>query len=102
MDFPNICPIVKPKFIPSTDRLNGHWIAGFTQADGSFGLNIYKTAGLKLGYSARPVLRLVQHERDLLLLERILAYWSCGKIYVKNIGWKPIFYTGFKFIRFSY
>ena len=44
--FPDVTPIIKPEFISNAtqDKLNGHWIAGFTQADGSFGLNFYKGA----------------------------------------------------------
>uniref|UniRef100_UPI003002607A LAGLIDADG homing endonuclease n=1 Tax=Elmerina hispida TaxID=1245649 RepID=UPI003002607A len=73
-DFPDVCPIVKPKFIPSAKNLKGDWIAGFTQADGSFGLNIYESPGMRLGYSLQPAVRIVQHERDLIVLERIINY----------------------------
>lgn len=32
---PNVIPIKKPEFIPNLSPLN--WVAGFVQADGSFG-----------------------------------------------------------------
>ena len=69
-----VVPIFKPEFIPSSENLKGHWIAGFTQADGSFGLNFYKSSGMKLGESLRPSFRLSQNERDLKVLERIIIF----------------------------
>jgi len=68
--FPNINSIIKPEFIPESTKLNGHWIAGFTQSDGSFGLNYYKAPAMKLGFSCKPSVR--KHERDLIVLKRIL------------------------------
>lgn len=79
--FPDVTPIIKPEFISNTENLNGHWIAGFTQADGSFGLNLYKSSGMKLGYSVAPTLRITQHERDYLVLEKIIEFWGCGNLY---------------------
>jgi hypothetical protein len=55
--FPTIKPIIKPEFIPNTNRLNPHWIAGFIQADSSFGLSIVKRINRKLGYQVLPQYR---------------------------------------------
>lgn len=55
-----VVSIVKPEFLASSETLKGHWIAGFTQADGSFGLNFFKSSGMKLGESLRPSFRLSQ------------------------------------------
>lgn len=76
--FPDVNPIIKPEFLDNSYELNGHWIAGFTQADGSFGLNFYKVPAMRLGYSCRPCLRITQHKRDLIVLKRILEYFGCG------------------------
>lgn len=76
--FPNLHPIIKPEFLPNSYRLNGHWIAGFTQADGSFNLNYYKASRMKLGYSVRPTFRITQHQRDIVVLKRIVEYFCCG------------------------
>lgn len=76
--FPVIKSITKPEFISSTSTLNGHWIAGFTQADGTFGLNYHKVTQMRLGYTCQGQFRISQHARDLLVLNRILVYFGCG------------------------
>lgn len=52
----NIIPIVKPVFTPSKMGLHPNWIAGFVQADGTFGLNYTKQARMKLGTAEALVL----------------------------------------------
>lgn len=71
--FPEVTPINLPVFIPSTDPLHPEWIAGFVSGDGSFGLNYSKSKGHKLGYSCRPQFRISQHQKDLILLNRIIT-----------------------------
>jgi hypothetical protein len=76
--FPDITSIIKPEFISNTYKLNGHWIAGFTQADGSFGLNYSKATKMRLGYTCQPQFRVTQHERDVIVLKRIIEYLGCS------------------------
>lgn len=80
-----IIPIIKPVFKPSNSRLNKYWIAGFAQADGTFGLNYSKQARMKLGYTCLPQFRITQHERDLTVLNRIVYTLGCGTL-VKPTG----------------
>jgi len=49
--YPNVVPINKPVFVPSEEKLDPNWIVGFTQADGTFGLNYIKQSRMKLGYT---------------------------------------------------
>jgi len=37
--FPSLPNLEKPDFIPSSEPLNPHWLAGFVNGDGSFTLN---------------------------------------------------------------
>ncbi|KAF2135054.1 uncharacterized protein K452DRAFT_212836, partial [Aplosporella prunicola CBS 121167] len=60
-------------------------IAGFVQADGTFGLNYTKQPRMKLGYTCQPQFRVTQHERDLIVLKRIIDSMGCGTI-VKPSG----------------
>lgn len=76
--YPHIVPLIKPEHILSKTPLNPYWIAGFTQADGSFSLGYAKVASYKLGYTSRPHFRITQHERDLALLQRIIDTLGCG------------------------
>lgn len=78
--FPEVKAIEKPEFVASSDPLNGHWVAGFTQADGSFGLSYYKAPKMALGFTGQASLRVTQHERDLLVLNRISDLLGCGSV----------------------
>ncbi|CCC14781.1 hypothetical protein SMACR_12660 [Sordaria macrospora] len=79
-DFPNVLPITRTDFIPNTYKLDGHWVAGFTQADGSFGLNYTKVSAMTLGYTCLPQFRISQNERDLIVLKRIIECLGCGNL----------------------
>ena len=64
--FNKFMPIIKPMFESSNTLLDHNWIAGFIQADGTFGLNYTKAPRMKLGYTSQPQFRVTQHERDLI------------------------------------
>ena len=83
---PNVVPIKKPEHIPGKILLNPYWIAGFVQADGTFGLNYIKSKRMKLGYTCQPQFRITQHERDLVVLERIIQTLGCGNIVKPSSG----------------
>ena len=76
----NIIPTIKPVFEPSSIKLDPNWIVGFVQADGTFGLNYIKQPRMKLGYTCQPQFRVTQHERDLIVLKRIIESMGCGTI----------------------
>jgi len=86
--YPDVASIIKPEFLPSSEKLNGHWIAGFVQGDGSFNFNFCKSSRMSQGYLVNPRLRITQHERDLIVLKRIQEYLDgCGSfIHRKSIG----------------
>jgi len=80
INYPNIVPIQKPEFLSNTSPLNPNWISGFVQADGTFGLNYIKSSRSKLGYTCQPQFRVTQHERDLVILKRIITAMGCGNL----------------------
>jgi hypothetical protein len=84
--YPKIKPIIKPTFVASMRMLNLHWISGFSQADSSFGLNSTKLVRNKLGWTFQPQFRITQHERDLVVLKRILLTLGCGGLVNPSIG----------------
>lgn len=50
------------------DLLTNHWLAGFADADGSFGIYINKSKTHKLGYNITLPFRIKQKEPELLIL----------------------------------
>jgi hypothetical protein len=85
--YKNVSPIVKPIFKSNTELLHPNWIAGFIQADGSFGLNYTKQIRMKLGYTCQPQFRICQHKRDLIVLNRIITTMGCGTL-MKPTGYR--------------
>ena len=50
------------------------------QADGTFGLHYVKRVKSKLGFVCQPQFRICQHERDIILLKRIISTLGCGNL----------------------
>ena len=110
----DVVPIKKPGHLPGKTLLNPYWIAGEifflfiifkfypiinliyckiinkqknnVQSDGTFGLNYIKSVRMKLGYTCQPQFRVTQHERDLVVLERIIQTLGCGNIVKPSSG----------------
>jgi hypothetical protein len=76
----------KPIFKSDSNLLNPYWIAGFVQADGSFGLNYSKATNNALGYTCRPQFRISQHKRDLIVLERIIKVLKCAYLIKPHVN----------------
>lgn len=69
--FPNVITLTKQEFIPSTQPLNGNWIAGFVSADGHFSQGQRRSTQTRLGKTVSLRFMVTQHDRDLQLLFRI-------------------------------
>nr|ATI20445.1 LAGLIDADG endonuclease [Juglanconis juglandina] len=59
--------------------LNCDWIAGFVDAEGCFDIDIYKSK-TNTGYAVTLRFRLVQHIRDLELMQSIRNFLKCGTV----------------------
>jgi LAGLIDADG endonuclease len=84
--YPNVELYDKPKFKFNTNPINPYWIAGFVQADGTFGLNITKQRKMTLGYTSQPQFRITQHVRDILVLKKIIQTLKCGNLVKPSIN----------------
>jgi len=91
--FYKIKSIIKPDFINPSEPLEGDWIAGFTQADGTFGLNYTKNSRMTLGYTCQPQFRIcgqaaptTKDVRDTQLLLRIIDTLGCGTMVKPSPG----------------
>lgn len=84
--YPDIKLYDKPILEYTKKSINPYWIAGFVQADGTFGLNITKQNRMTLGYTSQPQFRITQHDRDIIVLERIIQTLKCGILIKPSIN----------------
>jgi hypothetical protein len=74
------------------EPLDGAYIAGFIDGEGSFSVSIGKHKTLKRGLEVRPEFEIEVRDDDREILERICATIGCGKIYdcsYERYGWYP-------------
>jgi LAGLIDADG endonuclease len=62
----------------NNNKLNPWFVTGFADAEGCFGLYIYKNANYKTGWSAGLVFQISLHEKDKIILEQIQNYFGVG------------------------
>ncbi len=65
-------------------KLNIHWICGFINADGTFGVYLKKSNSSKFGYSYYLTISISQHIKSLIVLDAIKNYFNIGKIYNRS------------------
>jgi hypothetical protein len=66
------------------ERLDTKWVAGFVDGEGCFHVSINKMPCMKLGWQVLPEFRIVQHEKDEILLQKICNTLGCGKVVVNH------------------
>ena len=62
------------------ERLDTRWITGFVDGEGCFYVGINKIQGMTLQWQVLPEFRIVQHQRDIKVLERIKNTLGYGMI----------------------
>ena len=77
--FPNIVPMLRGIAI-LPDTLNPHWVSGFIAGDGCFNVGIRSSTG-RLFYT----LNVAQHIRDLALMNMLVTFFGCGKVYSRPL-----------------
>ena len=65
-------------------KIDPHWLAGFTSAEGCFIVSVVKSQTHSVGWKVQLVFVITQHLRDQQLLICIIKYLGCGKIYRKG------------------
>jgi LAGLIDADG endonuclease len=63
----------------NNNKLNPWFVTGFTDAEGCFGLYIYKNANYKTGWFISLVFQISLHEKDKIILEQIQNYFLRSK-----------------------
>jgi hypothetical protein len=66
------------------ERLDTNWVVGFVDGEGCFHVSINKLKCMKLGWQVLPEFRIVQHEKDELLLQKICKFFCCGNVVVNH------------------
>ncbi|NIA11482.1 MAG: endonuclease [Nitrospiraceae bacterium] len=64
--------------------LNPYWISGFVDGEGTFYVGIYKNSTMRIGFQVLPEFVIVQHKRDVELLNKIKNYFNCGVVRVNH------------------
>ena len=60
--------------------MNSYWIAGLTSGDGCFYVSLRNSLTTKSGKSVVLKFTIVQHSRDIELMESLISYLNCGRI----------------------
>lgn len=64
--------------------LNPYWISGFVDGEGTFYVGIYRNSTMRIGFQVLPEFVVVQHKKDIELLNRIRDYFNCGVVRVNH------------------
>ena len=78
--FPDVVPVERPK-IETPKTVDPQWLAGFTDGEGSFIINIKASKTHSVGFQVTLVFVIGQHKRDEKLLKLLIEYFDCGNIF---------------------
>src|SRR3989344_3634052 len=83
-------PYGKEQIHGNVKPLDGSYVAGFIDGEGSFSVSIGKHKTLSRGLEVRPEFEIEVRADDVEILERILVSIGCGRIYdclYERYGW---------------
>lgn len=66
------------------ERLSADWVVGFVDGEGCFFVGINRQPSMKIGWQVLPEFRVVQHERDVAILERLQEFFGSGQVTVNH------------------
>lgn len=78
--FPDIELVARPE-VTLKEIVNPNWLVGFVDGDGCFHIVTQKTESSSKVWLA---FQITQHSRDTSLMESIVKYLDCGKVYNRN------------------
>lgn len=94
--FPSITPIDRP-LVKGIEISDPNWVAGFTEGEGCFNVNILSSKTHKTGAQVQLRFEISQHSRDTELMNSLVKYWGCGKTTV--IATRPV--VRFNVVKFT-
>ena len=66
------------------ERLDAKWIVGFVDGEGCFHVSINRQQKMTLGWQVVPEFRVVQHQRDEEVLQKLKLFFGFGKVCVNH------------------
>jgi len=60
------------------------WLVGFVDGEGCFSCPIFRNGSMRLGWQVQPSFTVVQGESSRSVLEGMVQYLGCGKVYVNR------------------
>ena len=66
------------------ERLDVKWIVGFVDGEGCFHVAINRLQKMALGWQVLPEFRVVQHQRDEQLLQRLNSFFGFGSVVINH------------------
>lgn len=77
--FPDLTP--KEKHVFTITSINDdNWLAGFSSAEGCFYCRVKKSSSVKIGYQVTVAFIIIQHSRDISLLNVMKDQFECGVV----------------------
>jgi len=96
--FPDIIPALRPEvLLPKV--VDPFWLVGFTDAEGCFSIDLFKSSTSKLGEATKLTFMLTQSDRDKDLMSSLIEYLGCGYMTSVNRGTIDFKVTKFSSIR---
>ena len=80
--FPNITP--ESRQLVFNKNMDPNWVAGFISGEGCFMVKILKSSSNHIGFQIILVFQITQHIRDDFLVNSLIEFFGCGKVYKRN------------------
>ena len=77
--FPDFIPVERP-IVSLSDILDVHWVVGFCDGESNFDIRISQSNKYSNGHQVQLRFRVSQHNRDILLLTKLVEFFNCGSI----------------------
>ena len=77
--FPDVVPVERP-LVELPQKIDPHWLAGFTSGEGSFMIKITASKTHYIGFQVQLIFQLTQHSRDEKLMRSLIELLKSGRI----------------------
>jgi LAGLIDADG endonuclease len=64
--------------------LTNDWLVGFVDGEGCFSCPVFRNRTMRLGWQVQPSFTVVQGESSRAVLEAMVAFFGCGKVYINR------------------